>query len=872
MNEQKFLEALYRYFGMTVQLVEALRSDQSYEALRGQIERALNLWPAKPGTEMWVRLTYSDRVVASSLTETEHTCIWRIWEIPWAKDDAGNFTFGTPIEVREVDLYEPVSESQQDGKQARFSETLTQPLLVESTGDSKRVKAIGITADVVNGNKRRYPRAVLAAAVAKLNGNLRESAGQGRLLATGEAEHPGDKSGRPNILETVVKWEAASLDAGGKVLLEGVILPTAKGKDVQVLAENGVPIGVSMRGYGSFTLVEETKSSIQQVTDLTITGFDLVAQPSDPNGRLTESQQPVESEASGGAKPKESKKAMNLEELLKLLQEKPELRESLMKQLGLTDPKALAESLGAKSVEDLTRQFESAQKASKELEQRKLQESIDTAITESCKDLKYGDLNADFVAAVRKAAPATVEAVKPLVESKRVEWDALFSKAKLGSMGKGSGVQVMGPVFERDTNQPEFTKVAFALNESLAKRGESHRRNVQKGESQAEIFTAQLLERFDTLHQAKLLAESRMFEEAEQTSDLNLPYSVARTIIEQAYPELIAANVYDFGVTNTSPTRIYFEAYAGESGAAPTVTDEVVAADHDAWVSMTNKRIRPGTVVVTNSGASTTYVENTDYVIDYEDGAIYALSSGAITDGQSLKVDYTYDKFRAGEMVAIQRAKNTLTYTSLDMVADRLAMEISNEAMVFSRSQMNYDAVTRTLSNLARLVRRKIDKDILYKGLSRSLIQANNSGGTWTAASDAVSLFVEKIGVAKTKVYNRNYVPTAIIMSVTNADRLSNWDGFKTDGFPNAVLNAAGFAGSIKGLPIFASTEYPDTYVQVVNRELVAHRVFQPGVFKGPFPAYDSNNLLIGADQYYMEEFNGSIVPVNEKTAHMKIA
>ena len=860
-QEQKFLEALYRYFGTTVQLVEALRSDQSYEALRQQIEDALNKWPAKPGTEMRVRFTYSDRMVAVSYIETERAFIRRVWEIPWAKDEQGNFTFGTPIEVKEVDLFEPLTESAQGNKQGRFQETLTQPLLVESTGDVKRIKAIGITSDVVNGNKRRYPRAVLASAVAKLNGNLRESAGQGRLIATGEAEHPSDKGGRPNILETVVKWEAASLDAGGQVLLEGVILPTQKGKDVQVLADHGVPVGVSMRGYGSFTLVNEAKESIQQVTELTITGFDLVAQPSDPNGRLTESQQP---------EPKEPN--MNLEELLKLLTDKPELKEAIMKRLGLTDPKALAESLGAKSFEELTRQFGAAQKAQQELEQRKLQESIEGAITEACKDLKYGDLNADFVKAVCAASPATVEAVKPLVESKRVEWDALFAKTKLASMGKGSNVQVMGPVFERDTNRPEFTKAAFALNESLVKSGEGHRRDVQKGDSPAEIFAARALERFDTLHQAKLIQEARMFEEAEQTSDLNLPYSVARMLIEQAYPELVAANVYDFGVTDMSPARIYYEAYAGESGAAPAVTDEAVTAVHNTWVAMANKRLRPGTVVVTNSGATTTYVDGTDYVIDYETGALYALSTGAITNSQSLKVDYVYDKFRSGEMVAIQRAKNTLTYTTLDMAGDRLAMEISNEAIVFSRSQMNYDAVTRTLGNLTRLVRRKIDKDILYKGLSRSLIQPNNSGGTWTSGSDAVTGLVEKLGVAKVKVYNRNYIPTAILMSQTNADRLSNWDGFKRDGFPNAVLNAAGFAGSVKGLPIFASTEYTDAYAQVVNRELVMHRVMQPATVKGPFPSYDSNGNLIGANQYYLEEFNGSLVPVVEKTSHVVIA
>ena len=172
----------------------------------------------------------------------------------------------------------------------------------------------------------------------------------------------------------------------------------------------------------------------------------------------------------------------------------------------------------------------------------------------------------------------------------------------------------------------------------------------------------------------------------------------------------------------------------------------------------------------------------------------------------------------------------------------------------------------------ARLLRRKIDKDILWKGLTYALKQANNSGGTWTAASDQISVLANYIGIAKVKVHNRNYMPTGIVMSATNADRLSNWtDGFKRDGFPNAVLNAAGFAGGVKGLPIYMSTEFPDGYIQIVNRELVAHRVMQPMTIFGPFPSYD-NGQLVAQDQYYMEEFNGSYVPVPEKTSYVKVA
>ena len=721
----------------------------------------------------------------------------------------------------------------------------------------RRVRAIGITADVVNGNRRRYPRPVLERALMELQGKLLESAGQGRLIATGEAEHPSDKSGRPSLLEIVTKWEAASL-SGDSVLLEGVILPTSKGRDILTLVENGVPIGVSMRGFGNTRPVKVAGKPVEEVTELRITGFDLVAEPSDPQARLIESQQ------------EDSEMEEQDKELLAKLEEAQRAKAELEKQqaeAARQTQQQLAEA--QKAQETLQAQLAEAQKAQAELDARKQAEAVDRAIVEATKDLKYGDsMNRLFVEAVRAAKPGTAAEVAALVEAKRTEYDQLAAATRLIAMGK-TGVQVMGPVFERETGRPEFARVAWELNESLVKRGEGHRRDVLKGDTPAEIFTAAALARFDKQHQAKLLAESRMFEEAETASDLNLPYSVARMLIEQAYPELVAANVYDFGATDVSPARVYFEAYAHESGGTVTVSDEAVTASTSDWVSLANKRAKPGTVVVTNSGATVTYTEGTDYVIDYEDGRILAIAT--ITNGQSILVDYQYDAYRKGEMTEIERAENTLTYATLEMAADRLAMQISKEAIVFSRSQLSYDAVTRTLGNLARLVRRKIDKDILYKGLAASLKQSNNSGGTWTAASDAVSILVQYLGVAKTKVYNRNYVPTGIVMSVTNADRLSNWDGFKRDGFPNAVLNAAGFAGSVKGLPVWQSTEYPDGWIQVVHRELIAHRVYQPMQFFGPFPSY-SNGKLVGADQYYAEEFNGSLITVQEKSAHVKVA
>ena len=401
MNKQAFIEAILAYFGLTTQLLEAVSANDSYEGLRSRLSDALNGWVDRPAGELNVLYTFSDRVIVYSWIETERDYKRNVWEIPY-RLDGDQVIFGAPVEVKQVMMFEPKAESI-TGKHERFAETIEQPLtLLESVDDTRRVRATGITADVVNGNQRRYPRAVLAEAVQRLNSKLNESAGQGRLIATGEAEHPSQKTGRPNLTETVVKWEAASLDAAGKVLLEGAILPTAKGKDISVLVEHGVPVGVSMRGYGSSVMVEETKQSIQQVTQLTITGFDLVAEPSDPNGWITESA--TDAKADEITESGEGEEAMKLDDILKALRENPELLEGITKQLGLAEQTVIAEALGVSDIKDAKAALEEGKKAQAALAQRQLEESIAAAIAEATKELPYGDLNPSFVEAVRNAA------------------------------------------------------------------------------------------------------------------------------------------------------------------------------------------------------------------------------------------------------------------------------------------------------------------------------------------------------------------------------------------------------------------------------------------------------------------------------------
>ncbi|MFM2054254.1 MAG: hypothetical protein RL456_2291 [Pseudomonadota bacterium] len=81
-------------------------------------------------------------------------------------------------------------------------------------------------------------------------------------------------------------------------------------------------------------------------------------------------------------------------------------------------------------------------------------------------------------------------------------------------------------------------------------------------------------------------------------------------------------------------------AYSQTSG---TVTDEDAIAVLDGWVKLAAEDI--SAVVITNSGATTTYVLGTDYVLNTRMGMFKALSTGAITEAQALKVDYTKAAF-----------------------------------------------------------------------------------------------------------------------------------------------------------------------------------------------------------------------------------
>lgn len=866
----------------------------TYEDLISRVGAAVRKEFRRAGEDYgpWVTATYPDKVIFQYPTESDYV------QVSWSELD-GEITFGKPQAVRKKELFEPVEESVKRGEiklqePKRFQETVSTTFEVLESDGKFRIRGTGIETDVVNENGRRYRREVVAKALNRLSESLNESAGQGRALVLqpgqllGEADHPRDKgNSRPLLSETVVRWEKVIMP-DRQVILEGTIIPTAKGKDVQAIVEAKVPVGISQRAYGESSVVEEGGRQIEEIEDLSITGYDLVL---DPASTILDVEK-IESIQS-------KEEDVTLEELLK---QHPELKESIdsmskaqvekllaekAAEAKAQEEKEIREALGLKDGEPITEAVKTLAAEKRSIDEAKAKEALAKHIDEACKELPYGDdLNKQFVEAV-KAGSKTKEDTDALIESKRKEYDAIVAKARLE--GKGYGVRVIGSVLESETGTPEFARGSHELSESIQKRrllvpvSGLKLMKTEKAliEHVAGAFIQDVLKKFDEKNRHHLIAESKLLEEAETTSDLNLPYSVARTIIREAMPRLVALSIFDFGTTDQAPTRLYFEAHANETGVANTIIDELItfAAGTGAEQALARGDLNAGSVVVTNTAATVTYVEDTDYIIDYGRGKIKRLTTGAITEAQQVKVDYTYRAIRKGENATIERGKQTYSYKTLDIAADRLAVQITKEAVVFARSQLGEDAQARALAGVITQVAQVIDKRLF--DIAKYVVKtvASNLGGTWSLTTpagvkwdDHLKTLIQYLGVAKTKVSNRYYEPTFHLMSVTSGDMLSNCSTFTAAGQrPDEDLNAAGYIGRLKGLPTYDTTQFDDAHILTGHRELVQHRVFQALQLKGPYPTYHTDGKLIAADQFYVEEFNGTDSPIPEKGSYVKI-
>lgn len=96
-------------------------------------------------------------------------------------------------------------------------------------------------------------------------------------------------------------------------------------------------------------------------------------------------------------------------------------------------------------------------------------------------------------------------------------------------------------------------------------------------------------------------------------------------------------------VNTESMTLALLGTSAAFSQSAGTLTDQAVTIKKDRWVSMTKQNIDPDSdVEVTHTSGSPTYVEGTDYILNRPLGMIKVLTTSAIADAASVKIDADY--------------------------------------------------------------------------------------------------------------------------------------------------------------------------------------------------------------------------------------
>ncbi|HEX9750935.1 MAG TPA: hypothetical protein VGB22_06610 [candidate division Zixibacteria bacterium] len=103
----------------------------------------------------------------------------------------------------------------------------------------------------------------------------------------------------------------------------------------------------------------------------------------------------------------------------------------------------------------------------------------------------------------------------------------------------------------------------------------------------------------------------------------------------------------------------------------PSLIRETVTLASD-WVNLSHQRLIPDAVVVAaDSSLGTVYSENTDFIVDYDDGRIKRLAAGSIVSPQTVTVWYEYyHQYVEGDDYAISLTTGELSRRSTGAIAD----------------------------------------------------------------------------------------------------------------------------------------------------------------------------------------------------------
>lgn len=157
------------------------------------------------------------------------------------------------------------------------------------SGTQLFIEGIFAQAEVLNGNKRIYPKAILEKAV---NEYIDKFIKNGKSI--GEFNHPDYPT--PKWDNAAIMIKELKMD-GSNVYGKALVLDTEKGKHLQALIRGGYNVGVSTRGLGNTRLSEEGNT---EVTQYMMTAVDVVDNPSAPDAHVKPIYESVNWEQKGG--------------------------------------------------------------------------------------------------------------------------------------------------------------------------------------------------------------------------------------------------------------------------------------------------------------------------------------------------------------------------------------------------------------------------------------------------------------------------------------------------------------------------------------------------------------------------------------------
>ena len=127
------------------------------------------------------------------------------------------------------------------------------------------------TADVKNGNGRKYPFKVLKREMDNYKSVIKDN------RSVGELDHPDDSVvNLKNVSHMITEVWWKGKDVMGKIK----VLNTPSGRILKDIVNAGVKIGISSRGLGS---VKESMGDTIVEDDFQLICFDIVSEPSTPN-------------------------------------------------------------------------------------------------------------------------------------------------------------------------------------------------------------------------------------------------------------------------------------------------------------------------------------------------------------------------------------------------------------------------------------------------------------------------------------------------------------------------------------------------------------------------------------------------------------